>query len=131
MRTEQRLDTVGEKGLTLSGGQKARVALARAVYSQAQVLVLEDVLAALDVHAAKRIVEKCLRGDLVRGRILLCAEYQRLDPGLSDTRPITSPWQYPWRTLSFPLSKMAGFRVNEVLESDKALVVGNAACRRY
>ena len=34
-------------------GQKARVALARAVYSRAQVLILDDILAALDVHTAK------------------------------------------------------------------------------
>ena len=34
---------VGEKGLTLSGGQKARITLARAVYSQARILLLDDV----------------------------------------------------------------------------------------
>ncbi|KAH7915135.1 hypothetical protein BJ138DRAFT_1170143 [Hygrophoropsis aurantiaca] len=62
---------VGEKGLTLSGGQKARVTLARAIYSQAQVLLLDDVLAALDVHTAKWIVDKCLAGDLVKGRTVL------------------------------------------------------------
>lgn len=39
---------VGEKGLTLSGGQKARVTLARAVYSNANVLLLDDVFAALE-----------------------------------------------------------------------------------
>lgn len=39
---------VGEKGLTLSGGQKARITLARAIYSQAQILLLDDVLAALE-----------------------------------------------------------------------------------
>lgn len=39
---------VGEKGLTLSGGQKARVTLARAVYSQAGIILLDDVLAALE-----------------------------------------------------------------------------------
>ncbi|VDB97890.1 unnamed protein product [Peniophora sp. CBMAI 1063] len=62
---------VGEKGLTLSGGQKARVTLARAVYSSADVLLLDDVLAALDVHTAKWIVDKCFKGDLVRGRTVL------------------------------------------------------------
>lgn len=39
---------VGEKGLTLSGGQKARLTLARAVYSNAKILLLDDVLAALE-----------------------------------------------------------------------------------
>ncbi|KAH9166802.1 hypothetical protein EDB89DRAFT_2075433 [Lactarius sanguifluus] len=62
---------VGEKGLTLSGGQKARVTLARAVYSSSQILILDDVLAALDVHTARWIVEKCFKGDLIRGRTIL------------------------------------------------------------
>lgn len=39
---------VGERGLTLSGGQKARIALARAVYSQAEIILLDDPLAALE-----------------------------------------------------------------------------------
>ncbi|KAF8058246.1 hypothetical protein FPV67DRAFT_1565726 [Lyophyllum atratum] len=62
---------VGEKGLTLSGGQKARITLARAVYSQAEILLLDDVLAALDVHTAKWIVQKCFAGDLIQGRTVL------------------------------------------------------------
>ena len=62
---------VGEKGLTLSGGQKARVTLARAIYSRAQILILDDVLAALDVHTARWVVDKCLQGDLVQGRTVL------------------------------------------------------------
>ncbi|KAF7368865.1 ATP-binding cassette transporter [Mycena venus] len=62
---------VGEKGLTLSGGQKARVTLARAIYADTQVLLLDDILAALDVHTAKWIVEKCLTGDLIRNRTVI------------------------------------------------------------
>ncbi|KAJ7449167.1 hypothetical protein FB451DRAFT_1375079 [Mycena latifolia] len=62
---------VGEKGLTLSGGQKARLTLARAVYSKASILLLDDVLAALDVHTAQWIVEKCFGGDLVEGRTVI------------------------------------------------------------
>ncbi|KIY48677.1 P-loop containing nucleoside triphosphate hydrolase protein [Fistulina hepatica ATCC 64428] len=62
---------VGAKGITLSGGQKARVTLARAVYSSAEVVLLDDVLAALDVHTSKWIVEKCLKGDLMQGRTVL------------------------------------------------------------
>ncbi|KAF5313867.1 hypothetical protein D9619_013092 [Psilocybe cf. subviscida] len=62
---------VGEKGLTLSGGQKARITLARAVYSTAKILLLDDILAALDVHTSKWIVDECLKGDLIRGRTVL------------------------------------------------------------
>ncbi|KAG9012444.1 hypothetical protein FRB94_006059 [Tulasnella sp. JGI-2019a] len=62
---------VGEKGLTLSGGQKARIALARALYSTAQIVLLDDVLSALDVHTSHWIVEKCLSGDLLKGRTVL------------------------------------------------------------
>ncbi|KAJ6576978.1 P-loop containing nucleoside triphosphate hydrolase protein [Mycena vulgaris] len=62
---------VGEKGLTLSGGQKARCTLARAIYSRAEILLLDDVLAALDVHTSKWIVEKCFSGDLVQGRTVI------------------------------------------------------------
>ncbi|KAE9402019.1 P-loop containing nucleoside triphosphate hydrolase protein [Gymnopus androsaceus JB14] len=62
---------VGEKGLTLSGGQKARVTLARAIYSNAEIILLDDVLAALDVHTSKWVVEKCFKGDLIKDRTVL------------------------------------------------------------
>lgn len=62
---------VGEKGITLSGGQKQRLALARAVYSSAQTVLLDDVLSALDVHVGKYIFEKCITGELLRGRTVL------------------------------------------------------------
>lgn len=51
--------------------RQARITLARAVYSKAQTLLLDDVLSALDVHTAKWIVDKCFRGDLIRGRTVL------------------------------------------------------------
>jgi ABC-type multidrug transport system fused ATPase/permease subunit len=50
---------------------QARITLARAIYSNAQTLLLDDVLAALDVHTAKWIVDKCFQGDLVKGRTLI------------------------------------------------------------
>ncbi|CDO77661.1 hypothetical protein BN946_scf184969.g12 [Trametes cinnabarina] len=48
---------VGEKGITLSGGQRARLALARAVYARADIVLLDDVLAALDSHVAKHVFD--------------------------------------------------------------------------
>lgn len=45
--------------------------LARAVYSRARHLILDDVFAAVDVHVAKRLVEKCLKGPLLQGRTVV------------------------------------------------------------
>ena len=46
---------IGEKGINLSGGQRARVGLARAVYSDAQILLLDDPLSAVDANVAKNL----------------------------------------------------------------------------
>lgn len=59
---------IGEKGITLSGGQKARVALARAVYSRAQNVLMDDILSAVDAHTAKHIYQQCLLGPLMNSR---------------------------------------------------------------
>ena len=52
---------VGEKGATLSGGQKARVALARALYANADIYLMDDPISAVDSRVAKKIFEKCLK----------------------------------------------------------------------
>ncbi|KAG8730641.1 hypothetical protein FRC11_006220, partial [Ceratobasidium sp. 423] len=62
---------IGEKGVSLSGGQKARVALARAVYARTQFVILDDVLSAVDTHTAEHIVQRCLRGPLLRNRTVV------------------------------------------------------------
>ncbi|KAJ7290727.1 multidrug resistance-associated ABC transporter [Mycena rebaudengoi] len=51
---------IGEKGINLSGGQKARISLARAAYSPADIVLLDDPLSAVDAHVGKAIVENCL-----------------------------------------------------------------------
>ncbi|KAJ2605847.1 hypothetical protein EV177_006060, partial [Coemansia sp. RSA 1804] len=51
---------IGEKGINLSGGQKARVSLARAVYSRADVYILDDPLSAVDAHVGKHLFEHVL-----------------------------------------------------------------------
>lgn len=51
---------VGEKGISLSGGQKARLSLARAVYARADVYLLDDVLSAVDEHVGKHIITNVL-----------------------------------------------------------------------
>ncbi|KAK7048260.1 P-loop containing nucleoside triphosphate hydrolase protein [Favolaschia claudopus] len=62
---------IGERGLTLSGGQKARVSLARAIYSSASIVLLDDILSSLDIHTSKFIVQHCFSSDLVRGRTVI------------------------------------------------------------
>lgn len=51
---------IGEKGINLSGGQKARVSLARAAYSGADIILMDDSLSAVDAYVGKRILENCL-----------------------------------------------------------------------
>jgi hypothetical protein len=51
---------IGERGINLSGGQKARIALARVVYAAADVVVLDDPLSAVDVHVGKFLWSKCI-----------------------------------------------------------------------
>ena len=56
---------IGERGINLSGGQKARVALARAVYADTDIVLLDDPLAAVDAHVAQHLFESCIMDTLV------------------------------------------------------------------
>lgn len=67
---------IGERGTTLSGGQKARISLARAVYSPSQTVFLDDVLSALDASTCKLVVEKCIKGDILMGRTVVLVTHQ-------------------------------------------------------
>ncbi|KAM8945709.1 ATP-binding cassette sub-family C member 3 [Pelodytes ibericus] len=63
---------IGEKGINLSGGQKQRVSVARAVFSNADVYLLDDPLSAVDAHVAKHIFDNVIGPDgLLRGKTRL------------------------------------------------------------
>uniref|UniRef100_A0A096NW42 Multidrug resistance-associated protein 1-like n=2 Tax=Cercopithecinae TaxID=9528 RepID=A0A096NW42_PAPAN len=51
---------IGERGVNISGGQQHRVSLARAVYSGADIYLLDDPLSAVDVHVGKQLFEKVI-----------------------------------------------------------------------
>ncbi|EJU05282.1 hypothetical protein DACRYDRAFT_74445 [Dacryopinax primogenitus] len=55
--SEGDLTAVGERGVSLSGGQKARISLARAVYSRADIFILDDPLSAVDAHVGRHIFD--------------------------------------------------------------------------
>ncbi|KAF9134866.1 hypothetical protein BGW39_005581 [Mortierella sp. 14UC] len=66
---------IGEQGVTLSGGQKQRVSLARAIYSDAAVLLLDDCLSAVDSHTGKHLFQT-LTGPLLEARTVVMATHQ-------------------------------------------------------
>lgn len=68
MLTDGEHTEIGANGVNLSGGQKWRMTLARAMYSRAGVLVLDDIFSAVDAHVGRHIFEKCLCGPLGEGR---------------------------------------------------------------
>lgn len=62
---------IGERGITLSGGQKARINLARSVYKKKDIYLFDDVLSAVDSRVGKHIMDECLTGMLAnKTRIL-------------------------------------------------------------
>ncbi len=68
------LTFVGEQGVVLSGGQQARVSLARAVYGDADVYLLDDPLSAVDLKIAEHIFNHCIR-QLLQNKTRIMATY--------------------------------------------------------
>ncbi|CAD6221999.1 GSCOCT00005266001.2-RA-CDS [Cotesia congregata] len=66
---------VGERGSSLSGGQKARINLARAVYRQVDIYIFDDPLSAVDTHVGKHLFEECIQYYLA-GKTRVLATHQ-------------------------------------------------------
>ncbi|XP_067215777.1 probable multidrug resistance-associated protein lethal(2)03659 isoform X1 [Linepithema humile] len=70
---------VGERGINLSGGQRARINLARAIYKDADIYLLDDPLSAVDSLVSKRLIDECICGYLKdKTRILVTHQLQYL-----------------------------------------------------
>ncbi|XKL66418.1 hypothetical protein PGB90_009838 [Kerria lacca] len=73
------LTLIGERGITLSGGQKARIALARTLYKRANIYLLDDPLSAVDTNISREIFDRCILGFLKNTtRILITHQLQYL-----------------------------------------------------
>lgn len=66
---------IGERGITLSGGQKARINLARAVYANKDIILLDDVLSAVDARVGRHIMNTCVLG-LLKDKTRILATHQ-------------------------------------------------------
>jgi ATP-binding cassette subfamily C (CFTR/MRP) protein 4 len=67
---EREYTIIGERGMTLSGGQRARIALARVMYSNADLFLLDDPLSAVDSKVGMEIFERCIKG-LLKTKVFL------------------------------------------------------------
>ena len=77
---------IGERGINLSGGQKARVSIARGVYSQADIFIFDDPLSALDAEVGHKIFEELIVKELA-GKVGRACASQHPTP-LDLTKPI-------------------------------------------
>ena len=65
-------DTViGERGVNISGGQKARISLARAIFSNADIYLLDDPLSAVDPEVANAIYNDCICAAAAQGKFVI------------------------------------------------------------
>ncbi|EFA77179.1 ABC transporter C family protein [Heterostelium album PN500] len=65
------LTVIGEKGINLSGGQKQRVCIARAIYHDSDLYLLDDPLAALDIHVAQKIFKNAILPMIPKKTVIL------------------------------------------------------------
>ncbi|XP_060582748.1 ATP-binding cassette sub-family C member 9-like [Ruditapes philippinarum] len=73
---------IGEKGINLSGGQKQRISIARALYSTADIIIMDDPLSALDAHVGRHVFDDVVMKKLMRRKktvILVTHQLQYLN----------------------------------------------------
>lgn len=71
---------IGSNGINLSGGQRQRVSLARAVYSNADIFLLDDPFSALDAHVSQHVVAHCLQTLLKHKTVVLATHCHAVLP---------------------------------------------------
>ena len=69
------LTEIGKRGITLSGGQKARISLARCLYSNADIYLLDDPLSAVDAKVGKKLMNRCFN-NFLKDKLVLLVTHQ-------------------------------------------------------
>ncbi|KAJ3206137.1 hypothetical protein HDU67_008363 [Dinochytrium kinnereticum] len=68
--------SIGERGINLSGGQKQRINLARCVYFNPDIVLLDDPLSAVDTHVGRHLFEQCILGGSLAGKTRILVTHQ-------------------------------------------------------
>ena len=66
---------IGERGITVSGGQKQRLNIARAIYFDADIIIMDDPLSAVDAHVGRHILDNAICG-LLKNKCRILATHQ-------------------------------------------------------
>lgn len=69
------LTEIGERGITVSGGQKQRLNIARAIYHDSEMVIMDDPLSAVDAHVGRHIMDHAICG-LLRDKCRILATHQ-------------------------------------------------------
>ena len=136
MLPDGELTEIGASGINLSGGQRWRVTVARALYSRAGILILDDIFSAVDAHVGRHILEHGLAGELGQGRtrilvthhielVLPQARYVVLlgDGGYiesAETKELTRRQGFTFDVSSSSSTPMSELEEDGVVESDQS-----------
>ncbi|KAI9360842.1 hypothetical protein DFJ73DRAFT_897188 [Zopfochytrium polystomum] len=122
---------LGSKGGTLSGGQKARIALARAAYRRASVYLLDDPLSALDAHVARTVFDRVIgpRGLLAGATRVLVTHAVKFVPYCDAAVLVDNGRLVEQAALPDGLSAATHPRLFALIEPHRAAVAAAAAAR--
>ncbi|KAL2332527.1 hypothetical protein Fmac_020108 [Flemingia macrophylla] len=119
---------IGEKGVNLSGGQRARLALARAMYHDSDFVMLDDVLSSVDVQVAQCILHNAILGPLMRKKTRFLCTHNIQAISSADMIVVMDKGHIKWtgRSTDFPISSYSAFSpLNEI---DSALQNHRQSC---
>ncbi|MCO5571785.1 hypothetical protein L7F22_025533 [Adiantum nelumboides] len=90
------LCTIGEQGFNLSGGQRSRLALARAVYHDCDILLFDDPLSSVDAHVATWLLDHVFAGPLLSKKTLILTTYNVQALSVADMVIIMKEGEVTW-----------------------------------